>query len=307
MVVGRAELEASLAGLRAEVGEPRAGIHGPGTMAWRLERDGLIFLGGGRAVLLQLAHPLVAHAIRDHSKTRGDVIGRFQRTFHAVFAMSFGDLDHACRAARGVHGGHARVVGTLDEDCGGFAPGTAYAGNDPDLLRWVHATLIETVVVVHEATHGPLPEADKDAYCRDARRFGALFAIPEPLLPTTWAAQRRYVDDMVASRDLTVTEAARSMAAYLFGGRLGPALQAITAGLLPAPIRAGFGLTFGPREQRRFAAVMTAARALARLPAATRDLPAYRDAQRRLRGLPPARWSRWLARRMFSLAGQAAA
>lgn len=307
MVVGKAELEASLARLRAEVGDPRAGIHGPGTMAWRLERDGLIFLGGGRAVLMQLAHPFVAHAIRDHSKTQGDVIGRFQRTFRAVFAMSFGDLDHACRAARGVHGGHARVVGTLDDDSGGFAPGTAYAGNDPDALRWVHATLIETVVVIREATHGPLAEADKDAYCRDARRFGALFAIPEPLLPTTWAALRRYVDDMIARGTLTVTAAARATAAYLFGGRLGPVVQAVTAGLLPPAIRAGFALPFGRREQRQFAAAMTAARGLARLPAATRDLPAYRDAQRRLRGLPPAPWSRWLEHRLFALAGQLAA
>src|SRR5690349_4989279 len=115
MVVGRAELEASLARLRAEVADPRAGIHGPGSTAWRLERDALIFLGGGRAVLLQLAHPFVAQAIRDHSRTRDDVVGRFQRTFRAVFAMSFGDLEHACRAARAVHGGHARVTGVLAE------------------------------------------------------------------------------------------------------------------------------------------------------------------------------------------------
>jgi len=156
MVVGRAELEASLARLQAEVVDPRAGIHGPGSTAWQLERDSLIFLGGGRAVLLQLAHPFVAHAIRDHSRTRGDVIGRFQRTFRAVFAMSFGDLDHACRAARAIHGVHERVRGVLADDAGGFAPGTPYAGNDPDALRWVHATLIETVVVVHEAIHGLL-------------------------------------------------------------------------------------------------------------------------------------------------------
>ncbi len=307
MVVGRDELEASLAGLRATVVDPRAGIHGPGSTAWRLERDGLIFLGGGRAVLLQLAHPFVAHAIRDHSRTQRDVVGRFARTFRAVFAMSFGDLDHACRAARAVHGGHARVVGTLDDDAGGFAPGTAYAGNDPDALRWVHATLIETVVVVHEAVHGPLSVADKDAYCRDARRFGALFAIPAPLLPTTWAALRRYVDDMLASGQLTVTATARTTAGFLFGGRLGPGLRALTAGLSPPSIRDGFGLTFGRAERLRYAATIAAARGLARLPAATRDLPAYRDAQRRLRGLPPARWSRWLERQMFALASQAAA
>lgn len=307
MIVGRADLEASLAALATEVRDPRAGIHGPGTIAWRLERDCLIFLGGGRAVLLQLAHPFVACAIRDHSRTRGDVIGRFQRTFRAVFAMSFGDLEHARRAARAVHGGHARVQGVLGEDAGVWARDTRYAGNDAEALRWVHATLVDTVITVHEAVHGALPAADRDAYCRDARRFGRLFAIPEPLLPTTWTAHRAYVDDMLASERLAVTSAARSMAAYLFGGRLGPAARAVTAGLSPPSIRDGFGLPFGPVEQRGFAATLAAARALAKLPAPLRDLPAYRDARRRLRGLPPAPWSRWLERRLYALAGQTAA
>lgn len=306
MVVGRDELEASLARVRAEVADPRAGIHGPGSTAWRLERDGLIFLGGGRAVLLQLAHPFVAQAIRDHSRTRADVVGRFRRTFGAVFAMSFGDLEHACRAARAIHGVHERITGVLDADAGPLA-GTRYAANEPEALRWVHATLVETVIVVHEAVRGPLPERDKDAYCRDARRFGALFAIPEPLLPTTWSALRAYVDAMVAGPHLVVTAAARETAAHLFGGRLGPPVRAVTAGLLPARLRDDFELPFGVGEQRQHRAAMLAARAFARLPAATRDLPAYRDAQRRLRGLPPAAWSRWLERRMYALAGQTSA
>jgi uncharacterized protein (DUF2236 family) len=306
MIVGRAELEASLARLEAEVTDPRAGIHGPATMAWRLERDALIFLGGGRAVLLQLAHPFVACGIRDHSRTRGDVVGRFQRTFRAVFAMSFGDLEHARRAARAVHGGHARVVGTIDEDAGAWVAGSAYAGNDADALRWVHATLVDTVVTVHEAVHGALAVADKDAYCHDARRFGRLFAIPEPLLPTTWSAHRAYVEAMLAGRQLAITAAARSMADYLFGGRLGPLARAVTAGLSPERLRDGFGLSFGTGERRAFAATLAAARALARLPAPVRDLPAYRDAIRRLRGLPPAPWSRWLERRLYALAGATA-
>lgn len=306
MIVGRDELEASLAGLVGGVVDPRAGIHGPGSTAWRLERDALVFLGGGRAVLLQLAHPFVAHAIRDHSRTRGDVLGRFQGTFRAVFAMAFGDLDHALRAARAIHGVHARVVGTLDEAAGPFPAGTRYHGNDADALRWVHATLVDTVVVVHEAVHGPLSVADKDAYCRDARRFGALFAIPPALLPTSWASLQAYVDGMVAG-GLAVTAPARDMAAYLFGGRLGPVVRAVTAGLLPARLRDDYGLVLDRVGRAQQVAAMTAARAWARLPVATRELPAYRDARRRLAGLGPSPWSRWLERRLFALAAQAAA
>ncbi|MCB9574762.1 MAG: DUF2236 domain-containing protein [Kofleriaceae bacterium] len=93
----------ALARVRAAVADPRDGIHGPGSPAWQLQRESMVFLGGGRAALLQLAHPFVAYAIDQHSKTRGDVVGRFQRTFRNVFAMSFGTLDEATTAARRVH------------------------------------------------------------------------------------------------------------------------------------------------------------------------------------------------------------
>ena len=98
-VVTRSELEGALARVRAAVADPRDGIHGPGSPAWQLQRESMVFLGGGRAALLQLAHPFVAYAIDQHSKTRGDVVGRFQRTFRNVFAMVYGDLDTAMRAA----------------------------------------------------------------------------------------------------------------------------------------------------------------------------------------------------------------
>src|SRR5688572_13970008 len=90
-VVTRDQLEESLAELRAQVADPRAGILGPDSIAWRIGSDLGLFLGGGRAVLLQLAHPAVAYAIDQHSHTRTDVAGRFQRTFRNVFAMVFGD------------------------------------------------------------------------------------------------------------------------------------------------------------------------------------------------------------------------
>src|SRR5436189_6181724 len=100
MIVARAELEASLAELRRQIPDPRAGSFGPGSVAWRIGGDIAVFLGGGRAALLQLAHPMVAHAIAQHSYTRADVAQRFQRTLRAVLAMVFGELDDACAAAR---------------------------------------------------------------------------------------------------------------------------------------------------------------------------------------------------------------
>jgi uncharacterized protein (DUF2236 family) len=304
MVTSRAELEASLARLRAECEDPRAGIHGPGSAAWHLERDAAIFLGGGRAVLLQLAHPFVAYAIAQHSKTRDDVMGRFKRTFDNVFAMSFGDLDHAFTAARRVHNIHSRITGVIEEDAGAFPAGTRYHANDVDSQLWVYATLIDTVVTVYERVKGPLSLSIKEAYYRDSWSFARLFAIPDRVLPPSWGAFRDYVERMMASDVLTVTRPAREMSGFLFGGALGGAVAAVTASLLPARLRDDFGLRYGVKEQVMARGVVAAARATTlATPQVARDLPAYRDAQRRIRGLPPSKVSVWLQQRMIALAG----
>ena len=304
-VSGRADLEASLARVRAEVDDPRGGIHGPGSAAWHLERDSVIFLGGGRAVLLQLAHPFVAYAIHQHSRTRDDVMGRFKRTFDNVFAMSFGDLDHAFTAARRVHNIHTRITGVIEEDAGAFPAGTRYHANDVDSQVWVWATLIDTVVTVHERVRGPLPASLKEAYYRDTWSFARLFAIPDDALPPSWGAFQDYVAAMLESPMLTVTRPAREMGGFLFGGALGGAVAAVTASMLPRRLRDGFGLAYGVRERVAARGMVAAARAATALtPRAARDLPAYRNASRRVRGLPPSKLAQWLEQRMMVLAGQ---
>src|SRR5258706_10449611 len=90
MTVTRADLESHIEHLRAEVKDPKAGIYGPGSISWTIGKEAILFLGGGRAALLQLAHPAVAHAVDQHSATRNDPLGPFQRTFDNVFAMVSG-------------------------------------------------------------------------------------------------------------------------------------------------------------------------------------------------------------------------
>src|SRR3954465_5488285 len=100
MTVTTDDFEARIAEVVRNVRDPRAGIYGPASISWRVNREAVIMLGGGRAALLQLAHPYVAYAVDQHSKTRNDPIGRFKRTFENVFAMVFGDLDSAVACAR---------------------------------------------------------------------------------------------------------------------------------------------------------------------------------------------------------------
>jgi hypothetical protein len=255
VIVSRAQLEASLAALSAEVAEPRAGLHGPGSPSWQLERDAAIFLGGGRAALLQLAHPFVAYGVHEHSRTRDDVVGRFRRTFTHVFAMAFGPLDDAVTSARRVHALHGRVVGVLGEDAGRFPRGTPYAGNDLDALTWVWATLVDSVATVYAALGQPLAPALADAYYQGSTRFARLFGIPRAHLPADWPGFRAFVDATVGSSTLTVTAPARELAGFLFGGALGgtarPGDDRAPAAVGARAVRPAVGTARASRRRRR--------------------------------------------------------
>ena len=99
-LVSREQLEALLAAVAARTADPRAGIFGPDSVSWKINRESALFLGAGRAAILQLAHPWVTAALEQHSSLLSDPIARFHNTFRIVFTMIFGSLDQALRAAR---------------------------------------------------------------------------------------------------------------------------------------------------------------------------------------------------------------
>ncbi|MBI4952621.1 MAG: DUF2236 domain-containing protein [Myxococcales bacterium] len=293
MHVGREDLERSLAELAREAPDARAGIFGPDTLAWRVFRESSVFLGGGRAALLQLAHPFVAHAVDEHSRTRTDPFGRFRRTFAHVFAMAFGDRAHAERSARRVHAIHEGIAGALPASaargcCAGLG---RYDANDAEALFWVHATLIDSALRAHELVLGRLELAERERYYAESQRFARLFGIPDAVMPPDWAAFERYMEWM--ARHLVVTPPAQAIAGVLFSAEalrppgLARFARLVTAGLMPEPLRAPFDLRFGPVERRAFEATLRAVRATyRRLPGAVRFLPAYTRALRRIAGRP---------------------
>lgn len=291
MAVHRAAFEQALTRVRAVVRDPAAGLFGPGSEVWRINREAVIFLGGGRAALLQLAHPFVAQAIADHSTTRADPLGRFLRTFEHVFAMVYGDLDSALASAQRVRLIHERVLGVLPGRIGPYAEGTPYAANVPDALLWVHATLWDTSIQVYELVVGELSAETKDAYYQETKRFAALFGIPDDIVPPTWDDFQRYCQGMYGSPQLTVGTSAAAMGQFLLDPartRLGPAWRwyaTMTAGLLPERLRHAYGLDYGLLERWTFDASLLFMRGTWQLqPAMLRYLPAYLDAQRRLAG-----------------------
>jgi uncharacterized protein (DUF2236 family) len=293
--VGAEDLERELnraraAAARAAAASAPAGFFGPQSVTWQVDREAAIFLGAGRALLLQLAHPWVAAAIEQHSRTFADPIGRFHRTFSVVFAMVFGSLDQALGAARRLHRRHAEIEGRLPAAAGAFPAGSYYCANAVPALRWVYATLVETALMAYELVLPPLMPEQRERYYRESRLFAALFGIPDECLPPDWTAFSAYTTTMVQSDTLAVTEGARIKAHKLLTSAetwlpVPASYRALTAALLPPRMREGFAFPYGAEEQRAAERLIARLRRLyPLLPARLRNVGPYQEAQQRLQG-----------------------
>ena len=113
------------------------GLYGPESEAWALNREAMLLLGAGpRALLLQLAHPLVAAGVAEHSDFRSDPWTRLQGTLRSYLTIVFGTGTAARAEIRRLNRFHRTITG----------PG--YRARDPDLSLWVHATLVDSTMVV---------------------------------------------------------------------------------------------------------------------------------------------------------------
>ncbi|MEW6775714.1 MAG: oxygenase MpaB family protein [Bdellovibrionota bacterium] len=291
MTVSRQDLERHLEKLVARVKDPEAGLFGPGSMLWEVNKEAAVFLGGGRAALLQTAHPFIAHAVDQHSKTKTNPAGRFQRTFANIFSMVFGPLDTALKSSRRVHALHQTIIGKITENVGAFREGSPYEANNEEALLWVHATLWDTSMQVYERVFRKLSADEKDRYYEETKLFAYLFGIPDSILPPNWNEFMEYNEKMWNSEILTVGKPALELSHFLLSAPK-PALEPVmawyrvmTAGLLPERIRHQYRLPYGRAEERIFdASIRTARLGVRALPVRFRYLPAYVDAHRRLAG-----------------------
>lgn len=259
----------------------------PSTVSRRVNGEVVVLLGWGRTILLQLAHPLVAAGVAQHSGFGGGPLNYFRRTHRtvgAMLALTFGSTEEVRERADRINAIHKRVHGVLREPTRHFPADTPYSATDPELLQWVHATLVDSQLRAYELFVETLAAAERDRYCAEAAAVAPLLHIPDHVLPTDAAALDRYLHRMYASPVIEVTESARDLAqALLFppGGSLtGPAMalgRLATVGLLPQDIRVAYGLPWGSGRQRRLLRAAAAVRGVRRmLPPMLREWPAAR-------------------------------
>ncbi len=148
-------------------------MFGPGSMTWRVNGEALLLLGGGRALILQVAHPKVAAGVAEFSDYRRDPWGRLYRTLELTLAIAFGEPEDSQAASRRLRRIHERVAGRDDR-------GEPYRALDPALLLWVHATLIDTSLTIFERYVAPLTPGESQPLLRrdEGARRGLLHPAP---------------------------------------------------------------------------------------------------------------------------------
>ncbi len=211
------------------------------------------FLGGGTAVLLQVAHPLVAAGVAEHSDYRRDLWRRLGRTLRALYLITFGTKAEAERAGAGVQAVHAHVWGRTRTQLGSFPPGTPYAADDPELMLWVHATLVEASLSAYQRFEHALSKHEQEQYYREMALVAQLFGTPAAVIPPTLADFRDYFDGQIASDTITVTPTAREIAQVILEAPLpgpmrvlAPAHRLATTAQLPTRLRHDYELRWTP-------------------------------------------------------------
>lgn len=242
-----------------------AGFFGPESQYWRVARENVLTLAGPAALLLQLAHPLVSAGVAQHSDFQQDPLGRLKRTFEVIDRIIFGSQSEACQAAVHTHGVHRKVTGRLTESAGSFERGSRYSALQPELLLWVHATLVDQSLSAYQRFVGPLSQPEKKQYYEEGKRFASLFGVSRQELPPDLNSFRLYYQRQIRET-LAVGKSGMKLRHSLLKGfpQLGlfPFTYLFAAGMLPDRVRHMYRLNWNRGMEWSFQAASAILRRL---------------------------------------------
>ena len=211
------------------------------TRVERFASDGVLVVGGARAILLQVADPVIAAGVARHSDFANRPVERLRNTLTFAYAVVLGTPEDAESVAGRVNRRHIPVS----------------RAEDAELQLWVAGTLYETATLVHEVVYGPTHSELLDEVYGDYRRLGTSLQMPAEL----WPSGRAEFEDYWGAKleTLEISADARQIAHDLFAPVTAPAwlraglplARLLTIDLLPASVRDAYGFTWGRSERRR--------------------------------------------------------
>lgn len=268
---------------------PDEGLYPPHSVVWRVNRDAAILLGGLRALILQIAHPLVAQGVADHSHFQKDPIGRLRRTLDVVLSLAFGDRQTIGQALTYLNKVHQPVRGQLARDVGPYTASHVYSADDHDLRFWVFATLIESSLTMYEKLLKPLSADEKAQYYQENLQIAELLNLSRDRIPEQYDDFDRYFRAMLHGNQIVINETGRKLAEDIFHPRIRliPKMmhwpvKCFTVGLLPPAIRLKFDFPWSRWHQLIFLSMLIPLKLSLRvLPVAIRTLPAAKRSEKR--------------------------
>jgi uncharacterized protein (DUF2236 family) len=241
----------------------------------RINRERVVLLGWSRAILMQIAHPLIAAGVIQHSSFRGGALQAAVRLHHTVSAMlslTFGDEARRAAAIERIRTIHTTVNGTLTSGVGPFPAGTRYSAEDPALLLWVHATLLDSTADIYQRVVAPLTLDELDRLCVEAAPLLHALGGDRITTPRSWDALQRYLAGVLDSGVLAVSDEARELGTAVLTPRaaglavpFGGVHRLVALGLLPGSLRQQYGFEWDLRRERRFRHAVRTLRALRRV------------------------------------------
>ena len=224
------------------------------SMLRTVHREYVVALSGPRTLLMQATHPVAWAGFFAHTGAMDEPYERLNRTAAVMDAIAWGPKAEADRMTRRVRAMHHRVRGELSEPIGRFPAGTPYAADDPELLLWILATLVDSALLVYQRYVRTLSRDERDAYWRDYKVIGRLFALRDRDMPETIEDFDAYMHGMLTGDDLHVGDEQRELATRIVMAppvplRARPLLELanfITVGLLPGDLRRQYGFGWDP-------------------------------------------------------------
>ena len=157
----------------------------PDAMIWQVDREMVLLLAGGRALLMQLAHPKVAAGVAEHSHFKADPLGRLYRTMAAMWSIVFDEAPAARASLNQVKSVHRRIHGIISPS-ESLPFGTRYDALDIELLLWVHATLIDSAMVAYDIFVKRFTADEKSKYYDDSKKLARLLRSRKRSFPGRW-------------------------------------------------------------------------------------------------------------------------
>lgn len=181
------------ADFRQPVGEPA--LASADSVSWRAFRNPVsLYIGGITAVLMELAEPRVRSGVWDHTTFRDDPLRRMRRTGMAAMVTVYGARSIAEKMITGVGRMHARIAGRTPA-------GVPYRADDPELLRWVHATALFGFMEAYDQFACPLTAAQRDRFVAEGVAAAHLYGAKDP--PSSEADMRALFECMLPQLELS--------------------------------------------------------------------------------------------------------